>query len=125
MKSSCHTLIPLLPLFCSWQFQRLDSIQSQVHIPAGWRLEIQLYSTAVLSSRTLTYNHFPWTPRKTQLLLFKELCLLIRCSAIDVLFLSEFACAGECLPSPWLALSIHITMLLQKGCLIPGTPIFH
>jgi hypothetical protein len=38
-------LIPFLLLFCSCQFRRLGSIQflcSQVHIPAGWRLELDL-----------------------------------------------------------------------------------
>jgi hypothetical protein len=45
VKSSCHILIPILPLFCGCKFRRFDSIQflcSQAHIPAGWRLETGL-----------------------------------------------------------------------------------
>jgi hypothetical protein len=45
MKSSFHSQIPLLPVFCNFQFRRLDSIQllcSQVHILTGWRLETPL-----------------------------------------------------------------------------------
>jgi hypothetical protein len=55
MKSSLHSLIFFLPLFCKCQFRRFDSIQflySQAHTPAGWRLETDssLYvATASLS----------------------------------------------------------------------------
>jgi hypothetical protein len=42
MKSSFHSLIPFLPLFCRCQFRRLDAVQSQAHILAGWRLETRL-----------------------------------------------------------------------------------
>jgi hypothetical protein len=51
MTTSLHRLIPSLPLFCSCQFRRLDSIQflcSQAHILAGWRLEIRLSLTRLL-----------------------------------------------------------------------------
>jgi hypothetical protein len=56
MKSSFPSLIHFLPLFCSCQFRRFDSIQflcSQAHIPAGWRPE-------TLLSRILLYSleHF-------------------------------------------------------------------
>jgi hypothetical protein len=47
MKSSFHSLIPFLPLFCNCQFQRLDSIQflcSQAHILAGWSHETRLFT---------------------------------------------------------------------------------
>jgi hypothetical protein len=52
MKSSFHSLISFLPLFCDCQFRRLNSIQflcSQAHILAGWRLETRL-STQLNSS---------------------------------------------------------------------------
>jgi hypothetical protein len=45
MKSSLYSLIPFLPLFCTCQFWRLDSIQflcSQAHIRACWRPETRL-----------------------------------------------------------------------------------
>jgi hypothetical protein len=45
MKSSRHSLIPFLPLFCSWQFQRLYSVQFQAHISAGWRPENRLFTS--------------------------------------------------------------------------------
>jgi hypothetical protein len=35
MKSSCHSLIPFLPLFCSCQFRRFDSIQFHLSRQAG------------------------------------------------------------------------------------------
>jgi hypothetical protein len=53
MKSSCHGLIPFLPLFCNYQFRRLDSVQflcSQANIPAGWSLQTRLISP----------NHISW-----------------------------------------------------------------
>jgi hypothetical protein len=46
-KSSFHSLISFLPLFCSYQFRRLNSIQflcSQAHVLAGWRLETRLFT---------------------------------------------------------------------------------
>jgi hypothetical protein len=67
VKSSFHSLIPFLPLFCSCQFRRLDSIQflcSQAHTTAGWHIETRLTSL----NWTLLYNHFERTTQKTQLL---------------------------------------------------------
>jgi hypothetical protein len=51
VKSSCRRLIHLLPLFCSCQFRRFDSVQFEAHIPARWRLVARLFtsdSTALL-----------------------------------------------------------------------------
>jgi hypothetical protein len=70
---SCHSLVPFLPLFCSCQFQRLDSIRflcSQAHILAGWHLETQLFTPRLLfSTRSASsvsfYNPLAQTPRKT------------------------------------------------------------
>jgi hypothetical protein len=44
MKFSFHSPIPFLPLFCSCQFRRLDSIQ----FLAGWVPETRLDSTNIL-----------------------------------------------------------------------------
>jgi hypothetical protein len=47
MGSFLHSLITFLPLFCSCQFRRRDSIQflcSHAHILAGWRLETRLFT---------------------------------------------------------------------------------
>jgi hypothetical protein len=58
MKTSFHSLNSFLSLFCSCQFQRLDSIKflfSQDHIAAGWCPETRLFtsdSTIVLLCRT-------------------------------------------------------------------------
>jgi hypothetical protein len=40
-----------------------------------------------------------------------EMCLPSRCLAIDVLFLRELAQAEMCLPSRWLGMGIHFTIL--------------
>jgi hypothetical protein len=61
---------------------------------------------------TLPYNHIALTPRKTSSIV-KEVCLLIRCLAIDALLLSEFASAGMCLPSRCLAMGIHVIVYLK------------
>jgi hypothetical protein len=106
MESSFHSLTPFLPLFCNCQFRRFVFIQflcSQLHIPAGWRLEALpftsdattdvFYSTTPvlfyihLCCRTLLYNHLPGPHGKHHLL--SSIVLLIRCLAIDVLLLSE------------------------------------
>jgi hypothetical protein len=42
----------------------------------------------------------------------KGMCLLIPCLAIDVLFLSDFACAGMCLSGRCLAMGIHVTICM-------------
>jgi hypothetical protein len=46
-KSSFHSLIPILILFCNYEFRRINSIQflcSRAHIPAGWRPETRLFA---------------------------------------------------------------------------------
>jgi hypothetical protein len=63
MKSSYHSLIPSLPLFCSCQFRRLGSIQflySQAHILAGWRLKLDssLSKSKLLYDWRFTANQF-------------------------------------------------------------------
>jgi hypothetical protein len=73
MKYSLHSIIPFLPLFCSCQFRRLDSIQflcSQAHILAGWLLElVSVLDSTIVLCWTLPYNHFAQITQKTQLLL--------------------------------------------------------
>jgi hypothetical protein len=76
MKSSFHSLIPFLPLSCNCQFRILDLVQfvhSQVHIPAGWRPELNssIPTAPVLSCLTHPYNHFAWTTQKTRPLLLR------------------------------------------------------
>jgi hypothetical protein len=75
MKPSFHSLIPFLPLFCSYQFRRLDSIHFEVHILAGWRLGTRLDWTTVLyysvPSSVSFYNPSARTTQKTQPLLLR------------------------------------------------------
>jgi hypothetical protein len=121
MKSSFHSLIPFLPLFCNCQFRRLDSVQflcSQAHVLAGWRLELDsvliLSFSTSLCYRTLLYNNFARNPQKTASVV-KKACLMIRCLAMDVLFLRALARAGMCLPSRCLAMGIHVTISMMAG----------
>jgi hypothetical protein len=93
MKSSFHSLILFLSLFCSCQLRRLDSIQflcSQAHIPAGWRLETRL----TLLKWTL-YNHVARTAQKTASLLLRKACLQLRCIEVTRLLLA-YSLPREC-----------------------------
>jgi hypothetical protein len=71
MKSSFHSLVPLLSLFCNCQFRRLDSIQflcSQAHIPAaGVSKSDSLLDNDAWSPllNMLFYNSSGWTIQKT------------------------------------------------------------
>jgi hypothetical protein len=69
MKFSYHSLIPFLPLFCNSQLRRLDSVQFQAHIPAGWPPEARLFTSCCW---TLLYNHFARTTQETQPLLLRR-----------------------------------------------------
>jgi hypothetical protein len=114
MKTSFHSLIPFLPLFCNCQFRRLDSVQffcSQAHILTGWRPETHIFtseSTATTWLLLLTVslcNTSARTPRKTQPV--NKACLPRCCLAVDVVL----SLAGICLPSRCLAMCLHITIL--------------
>jgi hypothetical protein len=71
MKSSLHSLTPFLPLFCSCQFRRLDSLQflcSQDDIPAGWRPETRLFTSLYAAEHFFKITSH--RPRRKQSLLF-------------------------------------------------------
>jgi hypothetical protein len=106
MKSSFHSLIPFLPLFCNCQFRRLDSIQFQAHIPACWRSKTRLFTYFLSCSMSKSR-----TKQKTASIV-KEACLLMRCLAIDVLLFRALACAGVRLPSRCLAMGIYVTVFM-------------
>jgi hypothetical protein len=77
MKSSCHSVIPFFPLLCNCQFRRLDSIQLQAHILAGWRPEARTCtsdSTALLLLLGCCSFYYPSarTPWKTQSILLRR-----------------------------------------------------
>jgi hypothetical protein len=68
MKSSFRSLIPFLPLFCSCQFRRLDSIHL---LPSSYpgRLASRnstLHSSTAIFCWTLPYNHFAQITQETQ-----------------------------------------------------------
>jgi hypothetical protein len=83
MKSSFHSLIPFLPLFCNSQFWRPNSIQflsSQSHVLAGWYLETRpiLLNWNLL----ITFLHGP--RRKHSLSIAVKACLQRRYIAAEV-----------------------------------------
>jgi hypothetical protein len=103
--SSLHCLIPLLPLFCSCQFQRLD------------------YCSLLFKRPLSLYNPSARTPWKTLSSVVKDACLQLRCLAIDVLLFCVFASVGMCLPSRCLAMGIHVTVysviyIYHLGCVV-------
>jgi hypothetical protein len=117
MKSSCHSLIPLLPLFCNCQLQRLDSIQflcSRAHIPAGWRLEIRLFTSDYCSILLCAAERFFITTlhghTENTASIVKEALLPIRCLTKDVILLRALATAAMCLPSRCLAMDLYVTI---------------
>jgi hypothetical protein len=63
MNSSFHSLIPFLLLFCNCQFRRLNSIQFQAHILAGWLLETQLFVSWLLCLLSLSLMLRPTVSR--------------------------------------------------------------
>jgi hypothetical protein len=113
MKSSFHSLIPFLSLFCNCQFRRLNSIQflySQAHIPAGWRLETRLDSMLLNTTlQKICTDH-----AENVAYIVKEACLLIRFLAMDVL-LRALAPAGMCLPSRYLAMGLYVTLFVVRS----------
>jgi hypothetical protein len=142
MKSSFHSLIHFLPLFCSFQCRRLCSIQflcTQAHTPKYWRPKTRLFTSdnnwpSMLLNTSLEplctdhaenplYNHFALTTqKKVPASIVKEACLLIRWLAICVLLLRLLAPTGMCLPGRCLAMSVYVTLLytiyyvLLKSC---------
>jgi hypothetical protein len=85
-------------------------MQFQAPTPAGWRLETRLFTVLFYAAEHFIYNNFARAPRKAPSSIVKKVCLLTRCLAIDILLLSEFACAGVSLPSRCLAMGIHVTI---------------
>jgi hypothetical protein len=98
MKSSLHSLIHFFHFF---------SITFDCHIQNS----IQ-FSTTTLSNNLLcpfiTSRH---KPRRTQSFSIVEVCLLIRCLAMNVLLLRTFASARMCLPSRCLEMGFYVTIL--------------
>jgi hypothetical protein len=104
-KSSFHSLIPFLPLFCNC---------SQAHILTGWRLETRLDSTRLLKL-TLLYNHFAWIPRKTQPLYCWEGVFTgpLHSNVSYSIEACVFAAVGMWLPSRCLAINLYSDFAIQ------------
>jgi hypothetical protein len=126
MKSSCHSLIPFLPLL-STQFNysatKLISRQTGVSKLDSSILDYSLFSTTTptlpfsttLCYRTLLYNHFARIPQKTSYF------IALRVFATPLgsngrgadhiensLFIVEAFTAVTCLPSRCLAIGLYI-----------------
>jgi hypothetical protein len=105
MKSSFHSLIPFLPLFCYCQFRKLDFIKflcSQALILLSWRLETRFFTSRLLTllvyysvaSSVSFYNPSARATQKTAFII-KKACLLARYVTKDVLLLHAYA-TREC-----------------------------
>jgi hypothetical protein len=108
MKSSLHSLILFLPLFCNCQLRKLDSIQflcSKAHIAAGWRLETRL----TLLNWTLLYNHFARATQKTQPLSCSEGVSIapLHTKGSYSSVACVFDAAGMCLQGRCLAMNVY------------------
>jgi hypothetical protein len=112
MKSSFHNPIPFLPLFCSRQFRRLDSVRflcSQAHILAGWRLGTRLDYPLDGLNWTLLHKHSERTTQKTQSLYCREgmFTSLLHSNGSYSIVACEFVVGGMCLPSRCLAINVY------------------
>jgi hypothetical protein len=118
MKSSFHSLVSFLPLFCNCQFRILDWIQflcSQAHIPAGWRLGTRL----TLLNWNLLYNYFAWTEQKT-----RNVCCwvgvftgLLHNNGSYSIVACVFVATEICLPSSCLAMVVFSDVIIPAfGC---------
>jgi hypothetical protein len=118
MKSSLHHLIPFFALILrppvpKTRLHSIPLLPSSYPCRLASRNSILHFNySIILCCWTLLYNHAR-TPRKTPSSIVEKACLLTCCLAIDVLWSSEFACAGICLPSRYLAIAIHTTILRQ------------
>jgi hypothetical protein len=112
-------LISFLPLFCNYQFWRLDLIQfccSQAHIPAGWRPKTWLF-TLFCSVEFFFLTSLHWPHRKHCLLLSHIVLGMFTAplysNGCSVVHLENSLCVVEaCLPSHCLAVGTHITLWL-------------
>jgi hypothetical protein len=112
-KSSLHPLIPFLPLFCNCQLSSIPLLRCSYPSRLASRYSTWLNSTQldyILSCWTLLYNHLAENTAS----IVKEVCLLTRCLAVDVLLWCAFASARICLPSPCLAMGMHVTVSFRR-----------
>jgi hypothetical protein len=94
MKSSFHSLITFLPLFCNC---RLSSIPLLL---AGCRLETR-------PNWTLLYNHFAQTTQRTRPNLDGVFTAPLHCNGSYSTVACVFVAAGMCLPSRCIAMNVY------------------
>jgi hypothetical protein len=105
MKSSCHSLISLLSLFCSCQVRRRDSTTFDYCSV----LPLLLDYTCYFSSDLLCLLTNPRRgPHGKHPCFVKEACLLVRYLAMDVLLFHAFPSAGMCLASRCLPMGVRV-----------------
>jgi hypothetical protein len=107
MKTSFHSLIPFLPLFCSCQL-------NSIHVLPGWRPKLD----SILLNWILLYNNLARTTQKTQPLYCWEgvFTAPLHSDGSYSIISYVFVAAGMCLPSRCLAMNTiptfgrHITL---------------
>jgi hypothetical protein len=99
MKSSLHSLIHFLPLFCQLQTAEFNTVvdNSQMNSSSGEPFFI-----------TTLHGHAENTTS-----IVKKACLLIRCLTVNVLSLRAFASAGMCLLGRCLTVGLYVTVCLR------------
>jgi hypothetical protein len=116
VKTSWHSLIPFLSFLLN--HLRLPSPELD---PVPFRLLFfctfcYSASTSPLLPKT-SYDHFAWTPRKTQSSVVQNTCLFVRYLAMDGFLFLGVCVAGMRLPARCQEMDIHVTVL---SCLLAG-----
>jgi hypothetical protein len=108
MKTSFHSLIPFLPLFCNCQFNSVSLLPSLYPGRLASRSSTRFYSTTA-SFGTLPYNNFAWTTRKTQPLCCWEgvFTAPLHSNRSYSIVTCVFVSAGMCLPSRCLTMNVY------------------
>jgi hypothetical protein len=122
MKSSFHSLIPFLPLFCNRQLSSIPLL------PSWYPGRLAPRNSTRLLKWTLLYNHCAQTTQKTQPVYCWEgvFTTPLRSNGSYWIFTCVFVAAGICLPNHYLAMNVysdfpipafgrHITIFNWKG----------
>jgi hypothetical protein len=112
MMSSFHSLTYFLPLFCNYQFWRLNSTQfnSIPLLPDSYPGRMaSRNSTLILILWTLLHYYFAWTTQKTQRLYWCKgvFTAPLHNNGSFSIFACVFVAAGICLPSRCLTTNVY------------------
>jgi hypothetical protein len=113
MKSSFHSLIPFLPFLRNHLWLPSPELDPFLDSSLKWTPSTELFQLLTIESNDFLCPFI--TPRngarrKHSLSIVEKACLLIRCLAIDALFLRAYASVGMCLPSRCLAMCLYVTI---------------